>query len=254
MHIWLHELNKKTWFRSIWSPVLFSWKVSKLIYSSLDDHQTDNRWGVCSVCAAGTPGAVLPRLHLSGREAWHDFAPSAHVKRRSNPRKLFPRAAACFMQCERRCSWNTTLPERPWVQIACGMCPINNAASWLFVYARGLCHFIVFSWTLLTAYLWRVTERKHPRMQMLRLLELADAAGKTRLDMFQSFDFISIYHHVCICSEITQLLRICSQVQYKCFMQSLKCLTVHLCLVDSYPNILILFFINTFWYSILFHY
>ncbi len=162
-------------------PLLFSGKVSNLIYSS-DDRQTDNRWGACSgVCAAG---AALPRLHLSGREAWHDFAPSAHVKRRSNPPKLFPRAAVCFMQCERCCSWNTTLTERPWAYIACGLRPINNAASWLFVYARGLCHFIVFSWTLLTAYLWRVTEHKHPRMQMLRPLELADAAEKTRLIFF----------------------------------------------------------------------
>lgn len=160
-----------TWFWSIWSPVLFSWKVSGLIYSSRDGRQTDNRWGAVQWCLCSR---YTWRLHLSGRESWHDFAPSAHVKRRSNPHKLFPRAAACFMQCERLCSWNTTLPERPWAQIACGMRPINNAASWLFVYAHGWCHFIVFSWTLLTAYLWRVTERKHPRMQMLRLLELGD--------------------------------------------------------------------------------
>lgn len=146
------------------------------------------------VCEAGTPGVSLPRLHLSGRESWHNFgpsplpAPSAHVKSRSNPRKLFPRAgSARFMQCKRRCSRNTTLPERPWAQIACGTRPINNAASWLFVYARGWCHFIVFSWTLLTAYLWRVTERKHPRMQMPRL-ELR----KYNWSFSQSFDFIYI--------------------------------------------------------------
>ncbi len=243
MHIWLDELDKNTWFWRIWSPVLFSWKLSNLIYSS-DDRQTDNRWGACSgVCAAG---AALPRLHLSGREAWHDFAPSAHVKRRSNPPKLFPRAAVCFMQCERCCSWNTTLTERPWAYIACGLRPINNAASWLFVYARGLCHFIVFSWTLLTAYLWRVTEHKHPRMQMLRPLELADAAEKTRLDIFQSFDFISI-HHVCICSEITPLLRICSQLQYKSFMHNLICLKINV--VNSYDH-----FINPYLYFIIIDY
>lgn len=79
------------------------------------------------------------------------------------------------------------------------MRPINNAASWLFVYARGWCHFIVFSWTLLTAYLWRVTERKHPGMQMQKmrktvvgkvfLLELGDVAEKI-------FRFDLIYMHL----------------------------------------------------------
>ncbi len=95
-------------------------------------------------------------------------------------------------------------PARETLSLHCmRLAPINNAASWLFVYARGLCHFIVFSWTLLTAYLWRVTEHKHPRMQMLSHWSWLMRLEKTRLDIFQSF--ISI-HHLCICSEITRYL------------------------------------------------